>query len=88
MALAEVEDDVLLARREPLEIRHPDLDDETAARLEVRRDVAEARHLRRLRRQVHDRVEDQVRDRERACDRRRGEVPDGDADVVAARLRA
>ena len=65
-----------------------DLDDEAAAGLEVRRDVAEARDLRRLRRQVHDRVEDQVRDGERPVDRRRREVADRDADVLAARLRA
>ena len=77
-----------LAGREPLELGNADLDDEAAAGLEVRRDVAEARDLRRLRRQVHDRVEDQVGDGERPVDGRRREVADRDADVLAARLRA
>ena len=54
----------------------------------MRRDVAEARDLRRLRRQVHDRVEDEVRDGERPVHRRRREVADRHADVLAARLRA
>ena len=62
--LAHVERVDRLARREPL-ARGPDLDDEATARLQVRRGVAEARDLRRLRRQVADRVEDQVHQGER-----------------------
>ena len=45
MRLAEVEDDVRLAGREPLEVGDSDLDDEAAAWLEMRRDIAEARDL-------------------------------------------
>jgi hypothetical protein len=52
----------------------------------VRGRVAEARDLCRLRRQVHDRVEDQVDERERPVHRGRGEVADRHADVAAARL--
>src|ERR687891_840790 len=43
---------------------HADLDHEAAAGLEVRGDAAEVGDLRFLRRQVHDRVEDEVRDRD------------------------
>ena len=68
--LAAVEDVEGLAGRKPPELRDHDLDDEAAAGLEVRRRIAEARDLRRLRRQVHDRVEDQVHERERPVDRR------------------
>ena len=60
---------------------HAHLDDEAAARLEVRRDVAEAGDLRRLRRQVVDRVEDEVGEPERAVGARRREVADRDGDV-------
>ena len=84
----DVEDADRLAGREPPQARDADLDHEAAAGLEVRGDVAEARDLRRLRRQVHDRVEDEVRDGERPRHRRRREVADRDADLLAARLRA
>ena len=60
--LARVEDADGLAGREPPELGHPDLDHEAAAGLEVRGDVPEARDLRRLRRQIPDRVEDEVRE--------------------------
>ena len=76
-----------LAGRKPLQTGDAHLDHEAAAGLEVRRDVAEAGDLRRLRRQVHDRVEDQVRDGERPVHGRRREVADRHADVFAARLR-
>ena len=59
-----------LARRKPLELGDADLDHEAPARLEVRGDVAEARDLLVLGRQVHDRVEDEVRDGERPLDAR------------------
>ena len=77
-----------LARREPLEVGDADLDHEAAAGLEVRGRVAEARDLRLLRRQVHDRVVDEIDERERPVHPRRREVADRHADVVAARLRA
>jgi len=86
--LAHVEGADRLAGREPLEPGNAYLDHEAAAGLEVRRDVAEARDLLRLRRQVHDRVEDQVRDGERSVHGRRREIADGHADVFGARLRA
>ena len=76
-----------LAGREPLQPRNTDLDHETAAGLEVRRRVAEARDLRRLRGQVHDRVEHQVGEGERPVHRGRGEVADRHADSVRAGLR-
>src|SRR5438034_11067830 len=56
--LAHVEGADGLAGRQPLETRDADLDHEAAAGLEMGRGVAKARHLRVLRRQVHDRVED------------------------------
>jgi hypothetical protein len=52
----------------------------------VARHVPEARHLRVLRGQVHDRVEHQVGQREGPVGRGGGEVADGDRDAVAARL--
>src|SRR2546423_1221585 len=79
--VAQVED------TEPTRTWNTDLDDEAAAGRELCGDVLEARDLRVLCRQVVDRVEDEVREREgltRAC---RGEVADGDGDVLAARLR-
>src|SRR5919106_3480961 len=66
---------------------HADLDHEAAAGLEVRGDAAEVGDLRFLRRQVHDRVEDEVRDRDCPIHARGREVADRDADPVAARLR-
>ncbi len=72
--------------REPLEIGQHHLDHEAPARLEVRGRVLEARDLRVLRGQVHDRVEDEVGDREASLDRRRREVADRDADRLGARL--
>ena len=88
VALAAREDAEGLTGREPLELRDHDLDDEAPAGLEMRRHVAEARDLRLLGRQVHDRVEDHVGEGERAVHLRRGEVADRHADVLAARLRA
>ena len=77
-----------LAGRQSLQIRHPHFDHEAAARLQVRGDVLEARDLRVLRRQVHDRVEDEVREGERPVDGGRREVADRDADLLRALLRA
>ena len=77
-----------LARGKRPQSRHADLDHEAAARLEVRGDVLEARDLRVLRRQVADRVEDDVRERERAVDLRRREVADRDLDLLPAGLLA
>ena len=53
----------------------------------MRRDIPEARNLLVLRRQVHDRVEDEVGERERVVDRRRRKVADRHADRVGAGLR-
>ena len=75
-----------LAGREALEPGDAYLDDEAAAGLEVGRDVAEARDLRLLRRQVGDRIEDQVGDRERSVHGRRCEVANRHVDVFATRL--
>ena len=75
-----------LAGRQSLQTRHPHFDHEAAARLQVRGDVLEAGDLLVLRRQVHDRVEDEVRERERPVDPGRGEVADRDADRLAAGL--
>ena len=76
-----------LARWEVPQPRYDHLDDEAAARLEMGGDVLEARDLLVLRRQVHDRVGDEVRDRERSLDRGRSEVADRDADLLRSRLR-
>jgi hypothetical protein len=74
--LARAEDVERLTGREPPQLRHHDLDQEASAEHQVRRGVAEARDLCLLRREVHDRVEDQVHDREGILDRRRREVAD------------
>ena len=57
---AHVERHDVLAGRKPSQIRDHNLDDEAAAGFEVSRDDAEAGHRRCLRRQIHDRVRDQV----------------------------
>jgi len=88
VALARVEYVHRLARREPPQLGHADLDHEAAARLEVGRDVAEAGHLLGLRGQVVDRVEDEVSERERAVDPRCGKVADRHRDRLAAELLA
>jgi hypothetical protein len=77
-----------IERRKRIRILRPTevLNDEAAARLEVRRDVAEARDVRRLRRQVLDRAEDEVSNRERLLGGRGREVADRHADLVAAGL--
>jgi hypothetical protein len=77
-----------LPRRKAAQIWDSDLNDETAIGLKVRGDVAEARNLGFLSREIHDRVEDQVRDGERPIHTRRREVADRDTDGVAARLGA
>ncbi len=82
------ERDVPLARREPAEVRDHDLDHEEAAGLEVPRGVLEAHDLGLLRRQVHDRVEDEVGEPERRLDLRRCEVADRRLDLLRARLAA
>jgi hypothetical protein len=77
-----------LAGRQPPEARNPDLDHEAAAWLEVGSGVLEAGDLLVLRRQVPDRVEDEVGERERIVDARGREVADRHVDVVGPRLRA
>jgi hypothetical protein len=69
-----------------LQRRDTHLDHEAAAGFEVRGDVAEALHLFVLGREVHDRVEDQVREPERAVDAGGGKVADRHTDVPAAVL--
>jgi len=88
VALAGVEDVHRLARRQPPQLGHADLDHEAASGLEVRRDVTEAGHLLGLRRQVVDRVEDEVGERERAVEAGGGEVADRHGDPLAAGLLA
>src|SRR5438067_5205379 len=66
------------------ELRDADLDHEAAAWLEVCRHVLETRHLRVLRRQVVDRVEDEIGQRELAVDPRGREIADRDRDFLAA----
>jgi hypothetical protein len=84
---ARVEDDVALSRWQAPQVRHADLDDEPAARLEMVRDVAEAGDLGLLRREVHDRVVDEIGEAERAVDLGGREVADRHADGLPARLR-
>jgi len=88
VALARVEDVHRLAGRKPLQVRHADLDREAAARLQMRGGVAKAGDLLGLRRQVVDRVEDEVHELERPFDARVREVADRHRDPVAARLLA
>jgi hypothetical protein len=76
LRFARVEGAASLTRREPLQLWDPDLDHKTAAGLEVGRHVAEARYLSSLRRQIHDRVEDQIGEGKRSVDGRGGEVAD------------
>ena len=49
-------------------------------------DVAEAGHLSGLRRQVHDRVGDEVRDAKRSLNAGSREIPGGDVDQFASGL--
>src|SRR5262245_47985868 len=77
-----------LAGRKSLQLWHADLDHEVAARVDVRRNVLEACHLRVLAGEVVDRVEDEVGEREAAVGARRREVSDRDGDLAAARLGA
>jgi len=86
MRLAPVEDAERLAGRQPLEIGDQDLDHEAATRLQVRGDVPEAGDLRSLRRQVHDRVEHDVGQRERPPDPRGRHVTDRHVDTLGPRL--
>src|SRR5262245_25738185 len=84
--LADVVGQDILPGRQPAQLRNVNLDDEAATGREVGGDVAEAGHLRFLRRQVHDRVEDQVRERERPRSPRRCEVADRHVDLGTARF--
>src|SRR5215831_2138496 len=86
--LADVAGQDILPGREPAQLRNVNFDDEAATGRQVGGDVAEAGHLRFLRGQVHDRVEDQVRERERPLGPRGREVADRHADLCAARLGA
>ena len=66
---------------------HADLDHEAAAGLEVRGDAAEVGDLRFLRRQVHDRVEDEVRDRDCPIHARRARPRDAKASRLSSQPR-
>jgi hypothetical protein len=55
-----------LAGRQTLQRGDADIDHETAARFQMRGDGAKARHVRLLRREVHDRVAQEVGERERS----------------------
>ena len=63
--LAEGEGADRLAERKPLQVGQPDLDQEMATGLEMRGDVLKARDLLVLRRQILDRVVDEVGQTER-----------------------
>ena len=73
---------------DPRGVGHEGVQDEAAARFEVRRDVAEASHLLRLRRQHEERVEDDEDQPEGAVDGDVGHVAEGRRDRLAARLSA
>ncbi len=75
-------------RAESAQVRDDDLENEAAAGLEVVGDVAEAGDLLVLRREVHDRVADEIGEGESPIDLRRREVADRHADPVGAGLRA
>ena len=75
-----------LTGRQPLQIRHTDLNDETPTGQKMISHVLEARDLLILRRQIHDRVEDQVGERKTACNSRRGEVTNRHGDLICAWL--
>src|SRR5437867_3194948 len=77
-----------LAGGEPLPGRDYDLDDEAAARIEMRRDIAEALDLRVLCCEVHDRVPCQVGERECAWQLRGRKVADRHVDVGGTGLRS
>src|SRR5207253_10127886 len=85
---AHVERDDSLAGGEPLPGRDDGLDHEAAAPGEMRRDIAEALDLRVLRSEVHDRVPDEVGERECACQLRGREVADRHVDVGRTGLRS
>ena len=82
---AHIERDDSLARRQPLPWRNDDFH-EAATRFQTPLDVEEALELRVLRRQVHDRVADEVHEGEGAVHLRGREVADGHIDVRGARL--
>src|SRR3954453_16434945 len=65
---------------------HPGFDHEAAARPQVTRGVAEARHLRFLRRESIDRVEGEDDQPEIVTRRHLGEVADDNGYFLAARL--
>src|SRR5829696_1228592 len=72
---------------QPLEIGNRYLDDETPTGLQVRGDVLETGDLLVLRREVHDRVEDQIGNRKTTLNGCRGEVADRYTDLFCAWLR-
>jgi hypothetical protein len=72
--------------REPLELRHCDVDDEVPAASQVRSRVAEALDLLVLRREVGDRVPHDVDDVECAVHSGGRAVPDRGTDLIGARL--
>jgi len=83
MVPSDVERHGHLARWEPPDPRHPQLDHESASRNEVSRRVAEARHLLGLGAQVPDAVPHEVGERELARDLGRRHVAHGDRDVAS-----
>ena len=72
---------------QPLKIGHPDLDHEAPAWLQMRGDVLEAGDLLILRRQVHDRVEDQVGETRTALDSWSWRSRRSSPDLICAGLR-
>ena len=86
--LAHVERNVALSGRQSAKVGDHDFDDEEADPFEMPCDVLEARDLRVLRRQVHDRVENEIGEPERPVDASRCEVADRDADLLRTRLPA
>ena len=78
-----VEGHEALSRRQPAQLGDEELDDEAAARLEVRCRVRERRHLAVLRRDIAQRVPHEVDERERAVDRGRRVVAERGRDRAA-----
>lgn len=78
--------DVALARRQTPEVRNANLDNETAAWLEVDCRIREASDLLLLRDEVSDGVENEVDKPERAVDARAGHVADRHLEVATPRL--
>ena len=76
-----------LARRKPLQPWYEHLDDEAAVGLQMGRGILEAGDLLVLSRQIHDRVREEIGDREPSLHRCGGEVADSHTDLLRTRLR-